>query len=302
MDNNYHGEIIDTHMHLWDLKNNYPWLSTPVPEFEQLIGNYDQLRQNFLPNHYKTLISKHKISQSIHVQAFGFPDNPVAETRWLQQQADQHGFPQGIVAFANLADPQVGKILEQHAQFPNIRGIRMPLNYHETSYRRMADRADYLTDPQWQAGFSLLEQHSLSFDVQIYTHQLDEVLALAEKFPNTTLIIEHFAWPTDLSSQGFDLWQEKITKITALPNLFMKLSGIGCVFQHLEIPQIKNYIKTAVNMLGADRCMFGSNCPPDTLFHDFDTLMSIYQHALADFSAAEQHKIFYSNAKKIYRL
>jgi predicted TIM-barrel fold metal-dependent hydrolase len=43
----YTGPVIDTHMHLWDLANGYPWLSNPDPAFERLIGNYDRLRRNF---------------------------------------------------------------------------------------------------------------------------------------------------------------------------------------------------------------------------------------------------------------
>lgn len=298
----YDGEIIDTHMHLWDLRNEYDWLNRAVPEFEKLIGHYDSLRHNFLPKDYQALVKHHNVVQSVHVQAFGFPADPVAETKWLQQQAQQHGFPHGIVAFANLSQIDVETVLQQHAAFANVRGIRMPLNYHETPYRRMADRGDYLSDQQWQKGFSLLEGYNLSFDVQIYDHQIEDVIALAMAFPNIKMIIEHLAWPTDLSPQGFSLWKTRIANLAKFPNVFMKVSGIGCVFQHLEAKKINDYMYAALTLFGVDRCMFGSNCPPDTLFYSFDELMMFYKQALSIFSQDEQYKFFYLNAKKIYRL
>lgn len=298
----YHREIIDSHMHLWDLKNNYDWLNRPVPEFEQLIGDYESLRHNFLPNDYKALVQHQNIVKSVHIQAFGFPDDPVAETKWLQMQSDKYGFPHGIVAFANLMDPEVGKVLEQHAQFANVRGIRMPLNYDKVPYRRMADRGDYLSDKQWQKGFARLADYNFSFDLQIYDHQLEDVIQLAQHFPHIKMIIEHFAWPIDLSLGGFVQWKQRMSDLTKYPNVFMKLSGLGCVFRRFPLPQVCSYLHEAIKILGIDRCMFGSNCPPDTLFYEFDALMNIYKDVLSNYSAEDQYKFFYSNAKDFYRL
>src|SRR5262245_37376855 len=125
----YTCPIIDSHMHLWDLSNSYEWLRRPDPNFERLIGNYDALRRNFLVPDYEALTHGYRVVKSVHIQALGFANNPVAETAWLQAQADQYGFPHGIVAFANLSDANVETTLRQHCTFANVRGIRMPLNY-----------------------------------------------------------------------------------------------------------------------------------------------------------------------------
>ncbi|MBV9035072.1 MAG: hypothetical protein JO182_11330, partial [Acidobacteriaceae bacterium] len=98
----YAGPVIDAHMHLWDLANGYDWLSHNDPNFERLFGNYDSLKRNFLAPDYLTMTRDCHVVKSVHVQAFGFPDNPVGETAWLQEQADQYGCPQGIIAYANL--------------------------------------------------------------------------------------------------------------------------------------------------------------------------------------------------------
>jgi predicted TIM-barrel fold metal-dependent hydrolase len=110
----YAGPIVDTHMHLWDLANGYGWISNRLPEFERLIGNYDKLRRNFLRPDYMALTRDSNVVKSVHVQAFGFPDRPVAETEWLREQAARYGYPHGIVAYADLSDPAVDETLERH--------------------------------------------------------------------------------------------------------------------------------------------------------------------------------------------
>ena len=97
----YNDKIVDTHMHLWDLKNNYPWLMNNAAPLITLGGNYDKLKQTFLVKDYVALTKNQNIAKSIHVEAFGFEGNPVLETQWLQKQADQFGFPHGIVRALN---------------------------------------------------------------------------------------------------------------------------------------------------------------------------------------------------------
>jgi predicted TIM-barrel fold metal-dependent hydrolase len=72
--------------------------------------------------------------------------------------------------------------------FRNIRGIRMPLNYDQVAWRRMADRGDYMGDAQWRRGFALLSRYGLSFDAQIYDHQAHDLAILARTFPESSNI------------------------------------------------------------------------------------------------------------------
>ena len=79
----YTGPIIDTHMHFWDLANAYPWLNNRDPAIERLIGKYELLRHNFLAPDYFAMTRGWNVVKSVHIQAFGFPDDPVGETEWL---------------------------------------------------------------------------------------------------------------------------------------------------------------------------------------------------------------------------
>ena len=55
-------------------------------------------------------------------------------------------------------------------------------------------------------------------------------------------------------------------------------------------------------MFGAARCMFGGNCPPDTLYYGFTALLEAYNQAFSSLSASQQHEVFRGTAQRVYRL
>ncbi len=240
--------------------------------------------------------------KSVHIQAFGFPDDPVGETEWVQKQTDKYGYPHGIVAYADLTEPNLEDTLQRHCMHPNVHGIRMPLNYDKEDWRRMAKSGDYMRDKRWRKGFALLSRHGLVFDMQIYDHQIPDAVALARDFPETTIVIEHLAWPIDLSAAGFECWVQHLVSLAECPNVFLKVSGIGCVFQKSDPGLIRQYVRQAVDTFGPNRCMFGSNCPPDSLYYDFGSLMKVYTEAFSDYTPAEQYDLFCGTAQRVYRL
>jgi predicted TIM-barrel fold metal-dependent hydrolase len=178
----------------------------------------------------------------------------------------------------------------------------MPLNWDNEIWRRMAPRDDYMRDGQWRKGFALLSRHGLVFDLQMYDHQGPDAVALARDVPETTIVVEHLAWPIDLTEAGFERWAQHAASLAECPNVFLKMSGIGCVFRRASPDLIRRYLRQGVATFGADRCMFGSNCPPDTLFYGFRALVGEYMEAFADRSAAEQHDLFCGTAPRVYRL
>ena len=61
-----------------------------------------------------------------------------------------------------------------------MRGIGFMLNHIEDEpLYCMTDRGDWLQNPQWRKGYALLERYRLSFDLQVYAHQMPAAAALA---------------------------------------------------------------------------------------------------------------------------
>ena len=161
--------IIDAHFHLWNLDENYyPWLMDESRP--SLVQGRAALRRNYLVTDYLRDVGNLPVVAGVHIQAEHDYRDHVRETRWLQSAAampESRGFPQAIVADADLASPDAEQVLEQHASFANTRGIRQAL------HRRLDDPAPYdpLLDPAWVRQFPLLAKYRLSFDLQLFPRQ-----------------------------------------------------------------------------------------------------------------------------------
>lgn len=287
----YQGQIIDTHMHIWNKANGYSWL----PYLAEGALNHHFFMKDYLE------MSKHQpISQMVYIECGGFPENPVLETQWVQQQADRYGGPQAIVAYAKLDSPEVEKVLKGHLQYPNLRGIRMPLNYVAGCFG--ADREDYMKDDAWRTGYALLSKYHLPFEMQIFDAQIPDACKIAKDFPETPIILQHLGWLIKNDMDYIHQWKDRLAQLAQYANVFLKISCIGWIFQRNDEATILSYIKEAVHIFGANRCMVGSNCPPDKIYISFDDIFNYFRKALSEYSDLDQQKIFYGNAKRIYRL
>ena len=294
--------IIDAHHHLWDLElNHYPWLR---PETRHPAGDLTPICRSYRLSDFLEDARHQDLAASVHLQAA--MAHPLAETAWLQSLADapgSHGFPHAIVAWADLADPAVEQLLERHCTHPNVRGIRFMLNYlpGEPLYC-MTDRPDWLADPQWLAGFALLERYHLSFDLQIYPHQMADAAALAARHPGIQLLLNHAGLPIRRDAPSLADWRAALRTLAAEPNVAAKISGLGMFERDWTAASIRPLVLDTIAIFGADRCLFASNFPVDKLMSDYDAIWQAFEEITADFSEAERRKLFHDNAAHFYRL
>jgi predicted TIM-barrel fold metal-dependent hydrolase len=294
--------VIDPHFHLWDLERNfYPWLSQrPLPA--SVAGDVSPIAQSYRLGHYLAESTRWKVIACVHVDAGFDPADPVAETRWLQAVAEAGGFPQGIVAAAQLHDPGVGAVLEAQAAFPNVRGIRHIVNWHQDAAKTYVDRPDLLSDRQWNAGFALLHRYGLSFDLQLYPSQMEDAAALAARHPDTQLILNHAGMPVDRHAEGLAQWRAGMKAMAAQPNVAVKISGLGMMDWTWTTDSLRPFVLETIAAFGTDRCMFASNFPVDRLYSSFDTLFDAFDDIVMDFSVDERRALFAENARRFYRL
>ena len=151
-------QIVDAHMHLWDLDRiRYPWLTPPLPV--GITGDVGSIAKTYLLDDYLRDAGgdagKIRVAKVIHVEAGADPADSLKETRWLQGVADQRGFPHALVAHAELNAPNVEALLAEHASHRNVRGIRQILNWHADPKKTYTPR-DLLDDADWLKGFALL--------------------------------------------------------------------------------------------------------------------------------------------------
>jgi len=293
---------IDAHHHLWDLqRNSYPWL-TANPPLPSVAGDVSPIAHTYDVEDYLAEAKPHNIVKSVHVDAGIASSDPFAETRWLQDVADVHGFPHAIVAGARLDAADIESILEGLQAFPNVRGIRHIVNWHVDPVKTYVDRPDLLIDPNWKKGFQLLRHYGLSFDLQLYPSQMKDAAALARTNSDIPIIVNHAGMPVDRDAGGLSEWREGMRLLAECENVFVKISGLGMVDWNWSVQSISPFISRAVDLFGFDRCMFGSNFPVDRLYSSFDTLYEAFYRICDPFSDDEKEKLFLGNAARIYRL
>lgn len=166
----YDGPIVDTHHHLWVVRD-YPWLTAP-PSPKIFGESYELLRKDYLIDDLRADFGRNCVTKSVHMQAHYLPHDPVGETRWLQSVADRHGFPHGIAGHVHLAADNAEEILVGHCAFPNFRSIRDVLYWSplKTTWQAV-DRPDFCLTPAFRRGIDLLGENGINFELQGFPNQ-----------------------------------------------------------------------------------------------------------------------------------
>ncbi|HWE78334.1 MAG TPA: amidohydrolase family protein [Pseudolabrys sp.] len=295
----YTGPVIDTHHHIWRRKD-VAWLAEPpIP---RMFGDYFGIRRDYQVEEFMADVQPAGVVKSVHVTANWGLDRALDETRWLQSIADTHGFPHGIVAQVDLADPDIETILKAHKQFPNVRGVRQMLYWDPLPVRQGASRADYCNDRDFRRGFALLEKYDLSFELQVYAAQATDAAALIETFPNVRMILVHAGMLTERTPAAIEAWRGALTMMAVFPNLNVKLSGLGMYSQGLGFAQARHVIRDCIQIFGVHRTIYGSNFPLEKLHASYADFFGHYRKVLSEYTEAEQRAVFHDNAAQFYRI
>lgn len=295
-------DLVDPHFHIWDIKaNSYPWL-TQKPAPIQVAGDVEPIAGNYLIESYLADAAPQGLMKAVHVDAGWDYADPVGETCWLQEVADRTGYPNGIVARAELDAPDIEHVLAEHSAFPAIRGIRHILNWHADPTKSYISRNDLLTDSAWLRGYELLGRFGLSFDLQIYPSQMAEAAAVAGRFPDIPMILNHAGMPADKDPDGLDVWRKGIALLAERPNVSVKISGLGMLDWQWTAGSIRPFVLECIDVFGPDRAMFASNFPVDRLYSSYAVLFDAFRAIVSDFSESDRGKLFHDTAERVYRL
>lgn len=295
--------IVDSHHHLWDHgRNLYPWLRGEM--HDRGWGDTRPLQKNYLLADLLADGARQGLAKSVHVQANFDPSNPVGETAWLEEVAshsDSRGFPQAIVAFADFSSETVHEVLDGHARFSRLRGIRQVLNRHTRPNLNRAPK-DYLADATWQRNLGLLKRYGWSFDAQVYYQQMPALGALARRYPDLQFVLDHAGMPVERDVAGIEGWRKGMQWLAQCPNVAVKLCGYGMVDNRWTVESIRPYVLEPIEWFGPRRCMFASNFPVDRLMASYDRLWDAYREITAGFSVDEKESLFEKSAERVYRI
>ncbi|WP_420393712.1 amidohydrolase family protein [Acuticoccus sp.] len=291
--------VVDAHHHLWDPpRTRNPWL-VERPAIPFRYGDYSRIARPFLPSDYREAARGQHVVASITMEGEWDPADPVAESAWMSGVAADTGMPDAHVARAFLDAADVEDVLEAHARYPLVRGVRQK---PRANARPDDDAPGGMVDPDFRRGYAMLGPLGLAFDLQTPWWHLDEALELAEVAPDTLIVLNHAGLPADRSAEGLAAWRAALTRFATLPSARVKVSGLGTAQQSWPRKANRRIAREVVEMFGPDRTMVASNFPVDALCATFDEVMDTWRAAIADLAEEEQNQVLSRTAIATYRL
>ena len=260
---------------------------------------------------------------------------PVGETEYVRLQSklsNQHqaiGNPPilGIVSHADLMlGGAVSEVLHEHKKAGGdlVRGIRHSTAFYPDppAVDRYSGRIpELMMQNKFREGFSQLASAGLSFDAWLLHTQIRELIDLANAFPDTTIIFDHFGGPLGIGPYSgqqmhiFPQWKEDVKELSKCPNVFAKLGGLAMVingwgWDEQDIPPTsdeiiekhRDYYLHAIDCFGPNRCMFESNFPVDKLSVSYLVLWNAFKKIASGFTEVEKEALFRGTAAKVYKL
>jgi predicted TIM-barrel fold metal-dependent hydrolase len=291
--------IIDAHHHIWLLKD-IPWLQGPM--LPRIFGDYTAMKCDYTGEDYIQDLAPHGVVKSVYVQANWANDQGLEEVQWVQSVADRLQFPHAIVGFADLSSADLPRLLDAQMKSRNFRGIRQQLHWHPNPQYRFASIPDLMKSTQWLNGFKEIDGRGLSFELQLFSNQMDDGYDLVRAFPKTSFILTHAGMLESNAPEDITRWRAGMTKLSQCPNLYIKLSGLGTFVHQCEVPIWEPIVDEMISLFGAQRCMFGTNFPVERLWTTYAKMISVIRQCLDKYPSEVQQAVLNGTAAKIYKL
>lgn len=273
---------IDAHQHFWRYSEaEYAWIG---PEM-------GALQRDFLPDDLHPLQRALQIGGTVAVQA----RQSVEETRWLQELAEKHPAIRGVVGWADLCDPSVGRQLEALCAKGQLSGVRHVVQ----------DEPDdrYLLREDFRRGIALLGTFGLTYDILIYPRHLPVACEFVEQFPEQAFVLDHIAKPP-IAQHRLSPWAEGIRRLAEHPRVYCKVSGMVTEADWTSWTEadFRPYLDVVVEAFGTERVMIGSDWPVCTVAGSYGQVMALAYNYATQFSATEQAAMEGGNAARFYAL
>ena len=290
----YPGDIIDTHLHLWDLDRlRPPWIATSTGRAKEVLAH------DHLLSDYATASRGLKIKQAVYMEVDVAEDDEVKEAKYVTELINEAKSPMvAAVISGRPASAGFTAYLDQFRENKAIKGVRQVLHTPATPPR-------FCLEPAFVKGVQILGDRGLSFDLCLRNDQLEEGAALVEKCPGTRFILDHCGNP-QAGSLDLEGWKKGLARLAKAGDskVMCKVSGLYANVTVQDWPPIRlaSIVRTVIDLFGWDRLMFAGDWPVVDLGASFKAWTEGLKEIVRQDSPENQAKLFYGNARKFYGL
>jgi L-fuconolactonase len=272
---------LDSHQHFWHFD--------PIRD-SWIDDSMKAIQKDFLPKDLKQELDKKGIEGCVAVQA----DQSDGETQFLLRLAKENPWIKGVVGWVDLGSPDLERKLEGYLEEKKLVGFRKILQVLPPTA---------MEDDSFLDGIGLLSKFGFTYDILIFPHHLENAFQFAKKFPKMKFVVDHLAKP-DIRSGEFDYWSKGIQKMSTLPNVFCKVSGMvtEADWKKWKNDDFRPYLNHITECFGTERLMYGSDWPVCLLAGSYARVYDLAFDFYKDFSSHEKGKIFGNNACSFYSI
>jgi L-fuconolactonase len=288
-------QIVDTHQHLWNLRQfRLPWLKPG-----------GELTRDFTMADYEKATDGLGITKAIYMEVAVAPEQEPAEAQHIVTICQDKSNPTCAAVIGGLVlEDSFRDYILQFRGNPYIKGVRHGLN-----------DAEQLEDNRLIRNLRLLGSLNMSFDLLVPPGLIGQAAKLVERCGDTRFILDHCGNADPLAfdpkadwgrrpQHDADQWKRDIETLAGQTNVICKISGIiARVPKGSATPGVLSPIVThCQDAFGPDRVVFGSDWPVCTRGAPLRVWAGILHEIVQERSAAEKRKLFWDNAHRFYGL
>jgi L-fuconolactonase len=281
---------IDTHQHLWDLKQfKLGWLKPG-----------DALDASYTPTEYAQAIDGLNVVKSVYMEVDVVPEQQQKEADYVVALCEGGKTPMRAAVISGRPNSDgFAKYANQFKGHKYVKGIRQVLHVKETT-------PEYYLDPKFVTGIQLLGELGLSFDLCMRPAELSEAAKLVDKCPGTRFILDHCGNPRgDFTKEQWAKWAADMAALAGRKNVVCKVSGFianGFEKGKWKPADLAPAIDGTIAAFGIDRVMFGGDWPVCTLAATYKEWLTALREVIAARPVADQKKLLHDNAAAFYGL
>jgi predicted TIM-barrel fold metal-dependent hydrolase len=290
----YNGPIIDTHEHLWNLKElRLPWVNALTGKPREILGH------DYLPADYAEATKGLNVTRSVYMEVDVAVEDQVKEADYVIKTCTDAKTPMvAAVISGRPASDGFKDYLDRFQGNRYIKGLRQVLHTGATPPR-------YCLEDKFVKGIQLLGDRKLSFDVCVKNDQIDFATELVERCPQTRFILDHCGNP-HIGTQDLAGWERALAKLANAKNrnVICKVSGVYGNVTAADWPtaRLTPIVRKVIDLFGWDRVIFAGDWPVVNLGASFKVWGETVRQIVRADSAENQKKLFHDNAVRFYGL
>jgi predicted TIM-barrel fold metal-dependent hydrolase len=290
--------IIDTHLHIWDLQRfSLPWLDS-VEALNRTYRVEDYLREGGQGEGWR-------IEKAVYVEVDVAPAQRMEEADYIAGVcADEKSIIDAAVISVDMASGQAAEHLRPFRGHAGIRGVRHVLHV-DSSPKGACLKETFVNNVRF------LGEQGMLFEGCLRCPELADFVRLAELCPDTLMVLDHMGnvdpalianrAPDTRGAEARDQWKKDIDALGKLPNVACKISGLNA-FGDWDNSVLEPALEHCFAAFGEDRILFASNYPVCELSLRARPWMEALMEITAGRSKEFNNKLFHDNASRIYRM